>query len=267
MRSGISLVINTLNEENNITDCINSAINYIDEIIVCDMHSDDKTVAIAQSLGARVVFHKREKIVEPARFLAISQATCEWVLVLDADEKLTDKLGNRLKQIVAENKADAVSFASLFNYFGGPVYRGGFFNNNWTRFFRKSTYLETYSDDELVVHQNFNGLFALDKKRRIVLPHEYYIHHNAYPTIEKYIVKTVDFYARVEARQKYEHNKKFSLAKMLYDTAKTFFMSYFVRRGFLDGTRGLILCLYYALYRFNIWANLWFLEQTNKKNG
>lgn len=266
--STISLVVNTLNEESNITDCISSASKFVDEIIVCDMHSDDKTVQLAQSLGAKVVFHKREKIVEPARYYAISQASCEWVLVLDADEKLTDKLGAKLKEIAIENKVDAVSFASLFNYFGGPVYRGGFFNNNWTRFFRKKTYIDTYSEDELVVHQNFNALFGLGKDRRISLPHGYHILHNAYPTIEKYINKTVDFYARIEAKQKHNQNESFSVVRMVYDAIKTFCMSYFIRRGFLDGTRGLILSVYYALYRFNIWANLWFLEQKNKsENG
>jgi hypothetical protein len=97
------------------------------------------------------------------------------------------------------------------------------------------------------------------------LSHEYFIHHNAYPTIEKYVTKTVDFYARLEARQKYDRNENFSVVKMLYDTLKTFIMSYFIRRGFLDGTRGLMLSVYYSVYRFNIWANLWFLQQQTTK--
>jgi glycosyltransferase involved in cell wall biosynthesis len=257
----ISLVVNTLNEEQNIGSCITSASKWVDEIIICDMYSDDQTVAIAESLKARVVYHKRTGFVEPARHYAISQASHEWVLVLDADEKLTDKLGKKLQEIAQENKMDAASFASLFNYFGGPIYHGGFFNNNWTRFFRKSVYLETYTENEVIVHQNFNALFALGKNRRIVLPRAYYIDHNAYPTIEKYLTKTVDRYARIEAEQKYQRNERFSVTRMLYDSIKTFIMSYFVRRGFMDGTRGLILCVYYSLYRFNLWANLWSLHQ------
>jgi glycosyltransferase involved in cell wall biosynthesis len=137
MSNRISLVVNTLNEEKNIADCINSATPWVDEIIVCDMYSDDRTVEIATSLNARIVNHERTGFVEPARFFAISQAAHDWVLVLDADEQLTEKLGRKLREIANQNQVDAVSFASLFNYFGGPVYHGGFFNNNWTRFSEK----------------------------------------------------------------------------------------------------------------------------------
>jgi glycosyltransferase involved in cell wall biosynthesis len=263
--SKISLVINTLNEGFNIADCISSASKWVDEVIVCDMHSDDRTVEIAKSFQAKIVYHERTGFVEPARYYAISQASHEWVLVLDADEKLTDKLGEKLREIASENKVDAVSFASLFNYFGGYARHGGFFNNNWTRFFRKQIYLNTYSADELAVHQNFNALYGLDKNRKQTLSMEYYILHNAYPSIEKYVVKTIDFYARLEAKQKFERREKFSTVKMMYDFVKTFLMSYVVRRGFLDGVRGIILCLYYSVYRFNIWANLWFLEQQHNK--
>ena len=85
--SNITLVINTLNEEGHIAGCINSAKSIADEIIVCDMYSDDDTVKIAESLGAKIVFHERTGFVEPARHFAISKASYEWVLVLDADEQ------------------------------------------------------------------------------------------------------------------------------------------------------------------------------------
>ena len=73
--SCISVVINTLNEENNIGACIESVQGFADEIVVCDMYSDDRTVEIAESYGAKVVFHERVGFVEPARFFAISQAS------------------------------------------------------------------------------------------------------------------------------------------------------------------------------------------------
>ncbi|MBX2962029.1 MAG: glycosyltransferase family 2 protein [Cyclobacteriaceae bacterium] len=263
----ISLVVNTLNEESNIKDCINSASKWVDEVIVCDMHSEDKTVEIALSLGAKVIFFERAGFVEPARFYAISQASSEWVLVLDADEQLTDALAKKLVEIVKRDECDAVSFSSLFNYFGGSIYHGGFFNSNWTRFFKKQVYLDTYSENELTVHQNFSALSKLGKKRRLVLPKEYYILHNAYPTIDKYVNKTIDYYARVEAKQKLEKGVRFSAARMIFDFLRTFIMNYFIRLGFLDGIRGLILCFYYSVYRFNIWANLWFLQKTNVKQN
>ncbi|MFM7854269.1 MAG: hypothetical protein ACKO96_20680, partial [Flammeovirgaceae bacterium] len=113
--------------------------------------------------------------------------------------------------------------------------------------------------------QNFNNLFRLGADRRLTLPRKYHILHNAYPTIEKYVNKTVDFYARVEAKQKFEARERFTTVKMIYDLIKTFIMSYLVRGGFLDGVRGLILCVHFSIYRFNIWANLWWLEQQKQK--
>jgi len=136
----ISLVINTLNEEHNIADCIKSARNMVDEIVVCDMCSDDRTVEIARNLGATVVTHKRTGYVEPARYYAISQATGEWILVLDADERMTVKLGARLIAVAKEGKYDVVQFWSLYNYFGDWVRYGDFYHGNWARFFRKKTY-------------------------------------------------------------------------------------------------------------------------------
>src|ERR1035437_3052148 len=95
----ISLVVNTLNEELNIRECIESAKYLVDEIIVCDMHSEDKTVEIAKSLNAKVFYHEKMGYADPARYYAISQATCEWVLVLDADERMTPDLVSKLKLI------------------------------------------------------------------------------------------------------------------------------------------------------------------------
>src|ERR1035437_8709774 len=194
----ISLVINTLNEEVNIRECIESAKYLVDEIIVCDMYSHDKTVEIAKSLNAKVFFHDRTGFVEPARYFAISQATCEWVLVLDADERMTEKLGNKIKEIVTINHNDLILFGSLNNYFGAYVKYGGFYGIEAPKFFKKYIYISTFNDSELMIHANFSAV-KKNAKNKIQLDDEYYILHNAYPTIEKYINKTVGVYARIEA--------------------------------------------------------------------
>jgi glycosyltransferase involved in cell wall biosynthesis len=97
----ISVVINTLNEEKNIERAIKS-VEFADEIIVCDMHSDDNTVILAKKLGAKIIFHKRTGFVEPARNFAISKAAGEWILILDADEEVPEGLAKKLKQIMDE---------------------------------------------------------------------------------------------------------------------------------------------------------------------
>lgn len=260
----ISLVINTLNEEKNIAGCINSAIKWVDEIIVCDMYSDDKTIEIAKSLNAKIFFHEKTGFVEPARHFAISQASCEWVLVLDADERMTEKLGKKIKEIENNNQNDLVLFGSFFNYFGAYVKYGGFFFLRWPRLFKKQLYTSTYNECELMVHANFSNV-ENNARNKIQLNGEYYILHDAYPTIEKFINKTVGMYARIEAEEMVKRGYTFHLFKLLYEPLKTFFGRYIVRLGFRDGIRGLILCYFYASYRFSIWANIWFIEDQVKQ--
>jgi len=254
-QAGISVVINTLNEESNIGPCIDSVRGLADEIVVCDMHSDDRTVEIATQRGARIVSHPRTGFVEPARSYAILQATREWVLVLDADERMTATLAARLAHISQEGECDVVSFWSLYWYFSGWVRHGGFFHGMWRRFFRRSVYLETYTDSETQIHRNFEAL--LNAGKLIQLPSDCYIEHLAYPTIRKYVCKTLGTYAQIEAEQYVAAGRRFSLLRMLGEPAKELAVRFVIRRGYLDGMRGLILACLYAGYRFCVWANVW----------
>lgn len=257
----ISVVINTLNEEANISECLRSVQSLADEILICDMYSEDRTVEIAKSFGARVIYHERTGFVEPARFYAISSARHDWILVLDADERMTEPLANKLKEIAQANAVQVVSFRRLNWYFGGWVYHGQFFHGDQARFFRKSAYLECYRKSEEKVHQNFAELAKHPGKLR--LPPDYYILHLAYPTIEKYACKTLGMYARLEAEQMFQDEVHFHLWRLFWEPMKSFIKNYVYLQAFREGIRGFVLSVLYALYRFNIWANLWLLE-TNK---
>lgn len=262
--SNISVVINTLNEEKNIEGCIESVLGIADEIIVCDMYSDDKTVEIARSLGATVVFHPRLEFVEPARYYAISQAGNKWVLVIDADERATKDLADKLLLIARENLVEIVVFGILYYYFGNYVFHGGFFEPDHARFFRKNTYLETHTEKETKIHRNFKTIGAL-KRNSLQLPSQYYLLHLAYPTIEKYISKTLGKYARIEAEQYFTAGKKFSIWRLILLPVKIFLQRFLLRQGYRDGVRGFILSVLYSGYWFAIQANLWFLEQQQKE--
>jgi len=258
--SKISVVINTLNEEDNILNCIQSIKGIADEIIICDMHSEDRTVEIAKKLGAVVVDHEKTGYVEPARYYAISKASCEWVLVIDADEVMTKSLTVELKEIAKQDRVDVVFMGVLYNYFGKFIRHGGFFNNNFPRFFRKKVYLETYDHRDEFVHRGFLNLKE-KAKNRIKLPLDYYIEHYPYPTIKSYIDKTIGVYAFVEAKNMFDRKEKFKLRKLIFQPLKTFIVIYIVRAGFLDGIEGLILAVLYSVFRFAVWSNLWFLEK------
>lgn len=262
----ISLVINTLNEEANIAYCIQSVGDLADEVIVCDMHSDDNTVVIAKKFNAVIVYHERTGFVEPARYFAISQATRDWVLVLDADERMTDALSAKLKEIVREDKYDLVSFCWLFEYFGDFLKDGTFYKNRVPRFFRKKNYLENYVKEEEEIHQNFS-IFKKNTNNKIELPPEYYLIHHAYPTIEKYVTKTLGMYARIEAEEMHKKGIRFSRKQLIFDPLKSFIRNYIKHGGYQGGTRGFIKHFLYSVYRFNVWANIWFFEQKNNQDS
>jgi len=259
----ISVVINTLNEESNIADCMASVRGLADEIVVCDMHSDDRTAEIARALGARVVYHPRTGFVEPARHYAISQASHDWVLVIDADERMTPGLKERLAEIARDDTCDLVSFCILFEYFGDFLRDGAFCANRFPRFFRKQVYLDNYDPSEEQVHQNFRML-EVRVAYKTELPPQFHLLHLAYPTIEKYVCKTVGMYARIEAEQMHERGVPFSLRKMLLQPIRAFVRSYLLRGGYRAGVRGLVKTVLYSVYRFTVWANLWFLYQPGR---
>lgn len=255
---GISAVINTLNEEANIAACIESLNGLADEIVVCDMHSDDGTAAIASEMGARVIQHDRTGYVEPARKFAIEQADREWVLILDADERMTPALASKLREIAEENTCDVVSFWILYWYFTGWTRHGGFFPGSIPRFFRKSVYLDLYDPADERVHRNFMSLTSADRQCR--LSDEYHALHLAYPTIEKYVSKTLGMYARIEAEQYVAAGRRFSLVRMLGEPVREFLVRFVLRQGFRDGMRGFVLVCLYAGFRFCVWANVWAME-------
>lgn len=252
----ITVVINTLNEEANILECIKSVRELADEILVCDMYSDDRTVELAQAAGARIEYHERVGFVEPARRFAIEKASSDWVLVLDADERMTPPLAQELRRLAIENRYAVVSFWSLYWYFGGWVRHGGFFNGHWRRFFKKNVYLDTYMDSEALVHMNFEALHG--HPDTCYLTSEFYIKHYAYESVEKYMAKTLGRYATIEGKQYLDQGICFSLTRMLWEPLREFMLRFILRKGYKDGMRGLILSALYSGYRFSVWANVWF---------
>jgi glycosyltransferase involved in cell wall biosynthesis len=109
----ISVVINTYNEEANIKKCIESVLSFADEIVVCDMYSEDNTVSIAQSYGATIIYHEKVGFVEPARYFAISNAKGMWILVLDADEFIEENVKIKLKELILKPDVDLITLGKL----------------------------------------------------------------------------------------------------------------------------------------------------------
>ena len=153
----ITLVINTKNEEKNIKECILSAKPIVDEIIVVDMVSSDKTVEIAEKLGAKVFKIKDYDYVEPARNFALSKATLEWTLTLDADERLTEELRRKIVRLIKDSSHDGYKFPFKNILLGKWIKYSMWWPDYHLRLFRTG-----YLNWPAKVHQepNFTGIIS-----------------------------------------------------------------------------------------------------------
>ncbi len=255
----VSLVINTLNEEENIAGCIQSVGGFADEVVICDMHSEDRTREVAESLGARVVLHRREPFVERARRFAVEQARGEWVLLLDADERATSALMAELRALSKRSEINVVPLKWRFLFMGRFLRHGAYSATTLLRFFRRDKYLEAAPPDaEATLHTGRPEALASIPGQ--VVAKERFI-HLAYPTLDKYVRKTLQYYSIHEAIGRYEkRGERPNLWSLVYRPTRAFIASFFYRLGFLDGIQGLIASVMWAHLRFLVAAHLYDLD-------
>lgn len=118
----ISAAINTYNEERDLPFALRSISSWVDEIIVVDMHSTDRTREIAKEFGAKVFLHENVGFADPARAFALSKCKGEWILILDADEMIPKPLSDWLLNAAENNRGDVFRI-SRENYFFGEIMR------------------------------------------------------------------------------------------------------------------------------------------------
>jgi hypothetical protein len=132
----IAAIIHTRNEQHNVAEAIRS-VAWADHVLVVDMESEDRTVEIATELGAEVATRPNIGYVEPARNWAIEHVDADWVIVVDADERVPERLARLLDAIVSSGEADVVQIACELWVSGQPVRNSGWGHHWHNRFFRK----------------------------------------------------------------------------------------------------------------------------------
>lgn len=248
----ISVVINTLNEEESIEQAIKS-VAWADEIILCDMHSEDKTVEKAKKLGAEVIFHKKEEIVERARNFAISKAGGEWILVLDPDEEVSPSLAERLCEIAKSLKhIDYVRLPRKNLIFGHFMKNSGWWPDYNVRFFKKGTVRWT---DE--IHRPPQVLGAgLD----LPAEEEYAILHHSYETVSQFISR-MDRYTAVQAEELKRKGYEFRWQDLFEKPLNEFLSRFFAMEGYKDGLHGLVLSFLQGFSHLVVYLKLWEMKK------
>lgn len=261
MRTGISVVINTLNEERNLPNALASVVTWADDIVVVDMHSEDRTCEIARDFGARVFMHERIRDFDRARQFAIDQAACEWVLILDADEMVVPVLSKMLCRIAAGSEADVVVIPRLNYDLGVPMMHSGSGpdQDRQMRFFRQGM-LTTSAKIHAFLHPASGA-----RIKYLSFKDGGYLAHFGFMDTTQFLEKMVR-YTGIEAAQAFEQGKRTSSIEMLWKAAKAFLSRYFIYGGYRDGWRGLNMSLYLAGYRIMTFAKLRQLQEIGDVN-
>ncbi|MDR0983018.1 MAG: glycosyltransferase family 2 protein [Culturomica sp.] len=241
----ISVVINTYNAEQFLRRVLESVKGF-DEIVVCDMHSTDSTVEIAEEYNCKVVYFEKHNVVEPARNFAIQSASYEWVLVVDADELVTPALRDYLYKCIEEPFSASGIFIPRKNYRMGRFMHGAY-PDYVLRFFRRAG---VYWSPEIHSVPRIEGeIITIPAKRKDLA----FIHLVNNP-LELEIRKT-NIYTDDELKKR--KGQKFSYCKMIYAPAFRFLKSFIFKGGFRDGKAGLVNAKLNAFYKFLTIAKVW----------
>ena len=227
----LSVVIITLNEENNIRRCLDSVREIADELVVVDSHSTDRTCEIARTYGAKVVLNTFDGYVNQKNF-ANGQAGFDHILSLDADEVLSDKLRESIMATKKEFDADGYTMNRLTNYAGKWVRHCGWYPDRKLRLFdrRKGKW------EGVIIHEELK----LTPGSRLHHLQGDILHYSFHSVADH--KKQSEKFTTMGAEADYRRGKKAPLYKIWFGPVAKFVQSYVIRLGFLDGLTGLTIC-------------------------
>lgn len=266
-RATLSVIIITLNEAAHIGDCLDS-VAFADEVVVLDSGSQDATRDIARAKGAKVILTEDWPGFGPQKNRALDLATCDWVLSIDADERVTPELQAEIlgvleaaaraghDRLIGDKAAasfTAYRIARLSNFGGRWIRHSGWWPDHVLRLFKRGT--ARFKD--VAVHES------------VVTPHpvatleEHFLHY-PYASMEQFIAK-INHYSSEGAAMMHARGKRSSVLGAWGHSIWTFIRIYLLRKGFLDGKEGFILAMMAASGSFFRYTKLLFLNKQHRK--
>jgi len=244
----ISVLIIAGNEEKNIKDCLES-VKWADEIIVVDSESTDRTVELAKQFTDKIFIRKWEGYVSQKRY-ALSLAKNEWVLSLDADERITPELKEEILKL------------SPGDYFGFRIRRKNFLfkkeitSCGWEKDYQlRLMKKDKTSFSDRLVHEKFivDGMMGMLNNPML---------HYTFSSFEEYFSK-INNKSSLKAQEIFTQKKRVNGWTIFTHTVSAFFAFFILRRGFKDGIHGLIISLLHSVSTMMNYIKLWELQ--NKK--
>ena len=249
MAGKVSVIIQTKDMAETIRECLET-VTWADEIVLVDDFSVDETPAIGREYGARVLSHVRENSAAQKNW-AIPQASHDWVLVVDADERVTPSLAARVRGIVEDDGPnDAYRIRRRSVFFGTVIHHCGWNKDYPLRLFRRDRV--RYETRRVHADGIVDGTLG-----RIEAP----LIHFPYPALPQYL-KTFCQYATWSAEDLRERGKRVNAFSLSLRPIVRFIRQYVFRLGVLDGLAGLILCGFAA---FNVFARYAHLRELQRE--
>lgn len=249
-RETLSAVLMVKNGEKRVRDCLRS-VCWADEIVVVDGMSTDKTVEICREFTSKVYIREFDGNFDHERQFAADKAQCDWVLQLDADEIVSDRMRKEIERIL-KGHGDPECFVYKFkrkNYFLGHFMQYGGWYSYYFNLFKKGHARYDGRVHHLLVPDN--GKVGAVDADVLHFPvddlHEYIDRHNRYTTLEaEELVQKRGVIGRKELRR-----------NLIYRPLKFFWKAYVKKKAYREGFYGLVFAVYFAFYDFLRWAKYW----------
>lgn len=246
-RQRIAAVIIAKNEEARIAACLES-VKWCDEIVVVDDMSSDDTHSVCRRFKAKVVAHPLDEDYARQRNVGTDNTTSDWILQLDADERVSPELRNDIKKILSDNNSVAAYRLYRRNYFLGKFMRHGGWYERQPKLFKKGK--ARYSG---AIHEQLK----VDGRTGDLRSH---LDHYPFRSISEFIQRQL-YYAGIEARLLHEERGKIPIKEVkrhiFTRPAKLFLKLYIKKQGFRDGMHGFIFSILNAWRHFAIWSLYW----------
>lgn len=243
----ISIVISVYNEEAKLPGCL-SSVTWADEILVVDNESTDKTALIAKQFGARVVSQPNKLMLNINKNYGFQKATSDWILNLDADERVTEALQKEILSVIqrSHTQADGYKIPRKNIIFGKWIEHGIWWPDYQIRLFKKNK----GAFPCVHVHE----YISVDGK---VEPLQEPMIHENYQTVSQFLHKLDAIYTENEVENLLKKGHTIHWSDALTFPAANFLSTYYAKQGYKDGLHGLVLGLLQAVYGLVTFAKLW----------
>ena len=248
----LSVAMIVKNEAHHLAQCLDTITAWVDEIVILDSGSTDATQQIAEQYGAKFYQNTDWPGFGKQRQLAQQYVTSDYVLWLDADERVTPELRQSIQAAIAQDAPNtAYKIPRLSEIFGHKIRHSGWYPDYVIRLYRKdfAHYGDQLVHEKVELPANAN----IQKLQGDLL-------HYTYQNIHHYLVKSAG-YAKAWADQREKAGKKATLWQGISHAVGCFVKMYVIRLGFLDGKAGLLLALLSAHSTFVKYADLWVRTQ------